>query len=87
MDQSPVSQCHVDERIIIWERCQNGITIRKVADAAGASGAPLNKRSDMFLVAIIDGNLIAIGHQVAGEIASHMTQADDADALNETFRI
>ena len=38
--------------------------------------------SGMFFISIIDFNLKTISHQIAGEIAAHMTDANDADPLN-----
>ena len=36
----------------------------------------------MFFITIIDFDLKTISYQIAGKIAAHMTQANDADPLN-----
>ena len=36
----------------------------------------------MFFITIIDFNLKAISHQIAGKIAAHVTEANDSDPLN-----
>ena len=47
-----------------------------------AAVAPLATRGGMSFIAIIDFNLKTISHQIAGKIAAHRTQANDADPLN-----
>jgi len=39
----------------------------------------------MFFNTIIDCNLITISYQIAGKIAAHMTEANNADPLNRTL--
>ena len=36
----------------------------------------------MFFITIIDFNLKTISYQIAGKIAAHMAEANDADPLN-----
>ena len=36
----------------------------------------------MFFITIINFNLKTISYQIAGKIAAHVTQANDADPLN-----
>jgi hypothetical protein len=38
-----------------------------------------NEWSGMFFITIIDFDLKTISYQIAGKIAAHMTQANDAD--------
>jgi hypothetical protein len=36
----------------------------------------------MFFITIVDSNLITIGNQIAGKLASHMTETNDINPLN-----
>jgi hypothetical protein len=36
----------------------------------------------MFFITIVDRNLITIGNQIAGKIASHVAETNDSDPLN-----
>jgi hypothetical protein len=82
MDQAFVSQCDIGERIIVRERCQDSLTAGKVPQAGRSGCSSGNEWSGMFLITIIDFNLKTISHQIAGKIAAHMTEANDADPLN-----
>jgi hypothetical protein len=82
MHQAFVSQCDIGERIIVRERCQDSLAAGKVAQAGRSGCSSHDERSGMFFISIIDFNLKTISHQIAGEIAAHMTDANDADPLN-----